>query len=160
MRYFSKSEFLRRDINWYYYLSEELKEGMDLFREYWGSPVDISKSKFSLGRNNGPDGTSQHNVDRDGVLRAVDLMPRGLYTREDMERAIECAHKAGATGIGVYPQWRVWSPMGLKKRPGVHIDYRVDRTASNPALWGAVRDNGLKSPQRYTSQLEALEKMK
>ena len=150
MIHFTRKEFIRNGVQWFGYLAKELPEMLDAFREQWGAPVHVSPSQWALGRHNGTDGTSQHNVDRDGILRAVDLMPEGIKTRADMERAVDIAKRVGFTGIGVYPDWR--------PRPGIHVDTREDRVRNNPAQWGAVRDTP-SAKQRYTSTHEALSKL-
>lgn len=120
---------------------------LDQFREEWGQPVRISPADGAVARHDGQGGKSQHNVDRWGKTRAIDIMPSGLVTRDDYERAIDLARAVGFTGIGVYPHWR--------PRPGLHLDVRDDRTPANPALWGAVRNE--QGRQVYVAAAVALD---
>lgn len=126
MKYFKESEFGA----FWDLMDPELLPVMDTFRECWGAPVIISPAKGAIGRT---DGTSFHNYKRHGMVKAVDLMPRGMNTAEDRKRAFDCAVQAGATGIGIYPDW--------KPNQGIHIDVgvRSGRGVGNPARWAGVR---------------------
>ena len=138
MKYFTPKEFR----GWYIYLSESFKLKLDAFREELGYPVHISPASGAIGRHAGKH-TSRHNVDRYGVLEALDVMPEVI----EPERWIAAAKKVGLTGIGFYPDW--------KPQPGIHIDDRGGRLAT----WGGVR-NTPKSRQRYVSLRHALNKYK
>lgn len=128
MKYFKPAEFKQ-----YWELMDPiLLEVMDEFRSLWGSPVIISPAHGAIGRT---DGNSFHNYARHKTVKAVDLMPSGMLTGTDRRRAFDCALKAEATGIGIYPDWK---PMA-----GIHIDVgaRTGRSIGNPARWA-----GIKSP--------------
>jgi len=146
VRYFKPNEF--RD--WWDLMDPVLLRCLDLFRHLLNSPVTISPAHGAIGRRLGPNSKSQHNVDRWGMVRAVDVIPtvggQNLKTRHTAKLAIEIAKRSGFTGIGYYPHWK---PM-----PGLHVDVRRDRTVDDPALWGAIR-NG--PSQTYVSLDEALD---
>lgn len=144
LRHFTPAEFR----GWGELLSPRLLVVLDVFRGHWGAPVMISPAQGAIGRRLGPDATSQHNPDRWGEVRAVDVMPEGMDTAQAMRQAMYLARWSGATGIGVYPHWR--------PRPGLHIDVRTDRDVGDPALWGAVDEDGT---QIYVSLARALEVM-
>lgn len=122
MKYFSEHEF----NGWYGRLSPELKIALDTFRGVWGYPVIISPAEGAVGRHLG-DSKSQHNIDKWGEVRAVDIFPYGLDSYSDAVRAIQCAKESGFTGIGIYPEWSPQCGMHVDVRPGNHI-----------ATWGQV----------------------
>ncbi|MAY02477.1 MAG: hypothetical protein CMQ38_05805 [Gammaproteobacteria bacterium] len=135
MRFFKRDEF----GGWYESMSADLLLKLDDFRSRWGAPVVVSSAPGGVGRNDGPEGTSQHNVDQWGEVRAVDVFPmvRGeggrlvyMNSAEDRARAVRIAQEVGFTGIGVYTD----------TGPGnmVHLDVRIDRNAIDPALWARV----------------------
>lgn len=110
----------------------------------------ISPAKGAVGRRDGYSGNSQHNYDRWGEVRALDIMPFGMTTALARKRAFNLAKQVGFTGIGVYPEWT--------PRPGLHVDVRMDRTEGNPATWSAffvVGENG-KRVQQYFGLDKAL----
>lgn len=126
LRHFKPREFR----GWWDLMSPRLLVCIDRFREIWGARVDVSPVDGALGRRLGPDAMSGHNVDRWGVVEAVDLFPRGMDTPDDMARAYDCARRAGATGIGFYTDTK---PSNM-----IHLDTRPDRSAKNPRLWSRV----------------------
>ena len=117
---------------WFADMSPELLTKLDKFRELWGQPVAISSHADGLGRHLGSSDTSQHNVDKWGEVRAVDVFPQGLNA-QTKAFAIQCAKRAGFTGYGLYsdtsPGWMM------------HLDVRSDRSAVNPATWARVGGN-------------------
>lgn len=126
LRNWNPSEFRE----WWPDMSVRLLVLLDVFRYQWGRPCQVSPAPGALGRNQGRDARSQHNVDRWGEVRAADIMPAGLHTREDARRAIDCAITAGFTGIGIYPYW--------EPTPGLHLDVRTCECPGQPATWGRV----------------------
>jgi len=136
-------------------MSPRLLVLLDLFRwrlltEGLAHGVEVSPASGAVGRRLGPDASSQHNVDRWGEVRAIDVLPR--WGAQDHRQATETLHKAmevgvecGFTGVGVYPHWR--------PRPGLHVDVRQDRQPGDPATWGAVLKDGR---QFYVGVDEAL----
>ena len=128
LRYFTPSEFR----GWWTVMDPEILTIIDNFRHEWGAPVFISPVDGAIGRRL-RDSQSQHNIEKWGEVRAVDLMPQGMKDRIDFKRAFECAKKAKARGIGIYPDW---TP------PGIHLDSRRDRYPSRPATWSAFNVNG------------------
>lgn len=125
MKYFKPSEF----GVWFNEMDQETLKALDKFREYWGDAVTVSPAVGALGRHGGASDNSQHNVDKWGKVRAVDFFPFGL-NQSNAAFALQCAKRAGFTGIGMYsdtsPSWMM------------HGDTRHDRTTLNPALWARV----------------------
>lgn len=138
LKYFKHSEF--RD--WYSLMSTDLLVKLDAFREAWGAPVRISPASRGIGRHDGPNGTSQHNVDRWGEVRAVDVFPLvevrpGDYSymesATDRQRAYDTAKQVGFTGIGLYTD----------TQPGnmLHVDIRERKGDGQVAIWSRVAGN-------------------
>ena len=132
LKYFSPDEFRQ----WWGQMNPELLQKLDAFRERWGAPVRISPASGALGRHDGITGTSQHNVDAWGEVRAVDVFPmvpagRGGYayisSRADRERAYQTARAVGFTGIGLYTDT---SPGDM-----LHVDVRPQ---TNVATWSRI----------------------
>lgn len=140
--YFQPEEFRE----WYEKMDHRLMVLLDVFRHQWKDPVIISSAPGALGRTMGAGSHSQHNVDKWGEVRAVDIFPRGLATKYDAERAFNIARNIGVTGIGIYPDWQ--------PSVGMHLDVRRDKRPGNPATWGAVGH-----PQKYVSWAQAVEKL-
>ncbi|MBN4053998.1 hypothetical protein JYT97_03840 [Haliea sp. AH-315-K21] len=133
--YFAAGEF----GPWFDLMSPVLLTKLDMFRDLWGSPVIVSGAVGGVGRNDGPFGASQHNVDRWGEVRGIDVFPQvpdgnGGYkymtSIVDRERALRIAREVGFTGIGIYTDT---SPGNM-----LHLDVREDRTEYVPALWSRV----------------------
>ena len=127
LRYFDPSEFRA----WWPYMSTVLLGKLDEWRHHLGQEIEgvrvmISPAHGALGRHDGPDGTGQHNVDRWGEVRAVDVIPyvgaRGL-TREELAIAHRLAVETGFTGVGLYPEpeWGTRSGLHLDVRAGTHV---------------------------------------
>ncbi len=120
--YFSPGEF----YGWFDQMSPELLRKLDIFRDLWGAPVVVSSHKNAIGRHLGPTDTSQHNIDKWGEVRAIDVFPQGLNS-VSAKRAFDLAKAAGFSGIGLYndtnPGWMM------------HLDVRSHRTSANPAKW-------------------------
>ena len=155
LRHFTESEFR----SWGNLIDEDLLLMVDEFRHQWGSPTRVSPVNGAIGRHMGPEAKSQHNIDRWGKVKAIDLMPMvklsggaltGM-TLHEMNLAYQIAKKIGFTGIGIYPDW--------KPVPGIHLDNRADRESGSPATWAGIRKvlPGGKSTQRYVSIEEVLE---
>lgn len=72
-----------------------------------------------------PGDSGQH-----GKGLAADIMVLGI----DLGEAYKIARRIGFHGIGLYPDW--------KPAPGIHLDMRSERTASNPATWSAFNVDG------------------
>jgi len=129
MKYFRAKEFGGH----YKRLDPELKKMLDKFRELWGSPVTISPHPDAIARTTG---NGFHNYKKHGSVKAVDIMPSNFVTTEDFRRGYETAMAAGATGIGIYPDW--------KPQAGMHIDVgqRKYRPAGYIAKWSAFKVAG------------------
>jgi len=145
LRYFTQNEF--RD-SWAA-MSTRLLVLLDSLRYQWGAGITISPVSGALARYNGPDDTSQHNVDRWGECRAADVFLDGMDSPSSANRAVEVAMRTGFTGVGIYPDW--------DPSPGVHVDVRQDHEPGDPALWGMLDS----SKGQYMVSLEkALEAMR
>lgn len=127
-KYFKPSEFRE----WWNLMDPSLLRVLDNFRELWGDEVRISPANGALGRYLSYESKSYHNVTRYGKVMAADIMPSFMNTLTARKRAVDCAIKAGAKGIGIYPDW--------KPSPGCHLDvgYRV----TIPTTWSAFNVNG------------------
>lgn len=145
MQFFKKKEFYRDGVDWYPKLSEELKIKLDLFRFRVGT-VQISPHKDAVGRDDLTD--SQHNINKWGEVRAVDVMPTMIKCYETMLHALEMAQECGFKGIGIYPDWAPY--------PGLHLDVRHGRNFDDPAIWAAIE---VDRKQKFVSLDEALHKM-
>lgn len=128
MDYFTDDEFRE----WYDRMAAELLVKLDLFRHRWGKPVNVSPVRGALGRHAGPNATTGHNVDKWGEVNAADVLPEGIETRADAERAVRLAHECGFRDIGFYPHWR--------PSPGLHLGTRPTNRMESPATWGGYRD--------------------
>ena len=141
--YFHEDEFQ----GWYDRLDPKLLPKLNAFRERWGAPVLISQARGAVGRKLGVNSNSQHNYDKWGMVRAVDIMPKGENTAANRRRAFEIAKEVGFTGIGIYPKWNPqW---------GIHVDVRVDKEPGNPATWSAF-PSGPGGKQEYFGVDKAL----
>lgn len=124
LEYFSADEFGA----WWPFMSADLLQKLDEFRRRWGAPVTVSGAHGALGRTG--DGHSQHNVDRWGEVRAIDVFPKGMDSLADRTRAFDIAKSIGFTGIGIYTDTK---PSNM-----LHLDVREDRNAGDPAKWSRV----------------------
>lgn len=108
---------------------------LDVFRFQWGDVVKISPAPGAVARKLGPTANSDHNVDKWGEVRAVDVLPAGMLTPKKMREAFELARSIGFTAIGVYPDW--------KPQPGLHLAVREGLRMGSPATWAGVRQGGV-----------------
>jgi hypothetical protein len=137
--YFKPDEFLDIDHNgnvvydWLPHMSVKLLVMLDVTRHMYNRRIEISPAIGAMGRRLGQS-ASQHNVDRWGEVRAVDIMPDGIITREDAYSFFQLAVSVGFKGIGFYPHW---SPS-----PGFHLDVRESNRPGKPALWGRIKKDG------------------
>lgn len=127
MDYFTDDEFRE----WVGQMAAELLVKLDLFRHRWGAPVTISPVRGALGRHSG-NSKSGHNVDYWVEVNATDVMPEGIETRDDAERAVRLARECGFRDIGFYPHWN--------PSPGLHLGTRPVNRMDSPATWGGYRD--------------------
>jgi len=129
LRYFKPHEFR----GWWDSMGPDLLVLLDRFRaslsvltnDPGGVPIIISPHPRAIGRHDGPDGTSQHNVDKWGEVRAVDVMP--MLGRRHRRNAVGIAIDVGFTGVGVYPDW--------EPRWGLHLDTRH----ADLATWSGIK---------------------
>ncbi len=145
LRYFDPDEF--RD--WFPSMSPRLLMLQDSLRHQLGRKIKVSPHPLALGRNNGEDDPSQHNIDRWGEVRANDVFVDDVTCRNTVNRVIGVAIRTGFTGIGFYPDW--------DPQPGFHFDVRTSARPGEPALWGMVDDG---EGQYQVSLEKALERMK
>lgn len=131
-KYFSSMEFGK----WWNSMDPDILAKLDLFRKGWGYPVMVSPAEGGLGRHLGSTEESMHNIDKWGVVRAVDIFPkvpdghggfRYMRRLDDRIRAFNVAKEAGFTGIGLYTD----------TTPGnmVHVD---NRDGSRVATWARI----------------------
>jgi hypothetical protein len=139
--YFDEDEFR----GWASMMDPVLLVRLDAFRGLRGKPVRISPVEKAIGRKD--DSDSQHNYNKWGMVRAVDVLPDGILTAEDLRVAYQQARDVGFTGIGVYPHWR--------PTPGLHLDVRRSNAPGHPAVWGGIRPDR-DQPQEYVSVEAAL----
>jgi hypothetical protein len=127
LKHFAPSEF----GIWYPLMSNDLLIKLDKFRELMGSPVIVTSANGGIGRHDSETGTSQHNVDAWGEVRAVDVFPtiNGEYITTASQRSIvlKYAKLAGFTGIGLYTDTQ---PANM-----LHVDVRETQAV---ALWSRV----------------------
>lgn len=159
LRFFKPAEFWREDkyhnpVNWYEKTHPKLLYAIDLLRWRWSdycgddTPIRISPHGQAIGRQLGHDSVSDHNIDRWGLVRGIDLMPVGLSSAQDAAVLRALAVECGIDAIGIYPDWA--------PAPGIHVGIRPERDPGDPALWGAIRQNG---EQVYTAWTVAAEKL-
>ena len=146
LHYFHSDEFINGDRNWLRDCSPSLLVRLDVLRHMWGKPIRISAAPGAIGRMAG-DSQSQHNFERWGIVRAIDVMPAGIGTPEAANGFYLLAVDVGFTGIGWYPDW--------KPAPGFHLDVRSDHEPGAPATWGGVKND--LGQQVYVSLNDALE---
>jgi hypothetical protein len=139
--FFTEDEFQ----GWSMFLDVALLIKLDAFRGAWGHAVRISPAPGAVGRRD--DSNSQHNIKKWGTVRAVDIMPDGILTADDLQQAQYTAIVVGFTGVGVYPHWQ--------PAPGLHVDVRTSHAPGNPGLWGAIRPDR-EQPQQMVSVDDAL----
>ena len=97
-QHFSAEEFRE----WADDMSGRLVTMLDILRFVLGSPIEISLSKYALGRELGRGKMSEHNIDEWGEVLAVDCFISGIYNRAQAEAVVHEATGIGFTGIGVY----------------------------------------------------------
>lgn len=132
LTYFQPSEF----GIWWPFMNADLLLRLDAFRERWGAPVMLSPAQGGLGRHD--DSGSQHNVNLWGEVRASDIMPQGMISVADRQRAVRIAREVGFTGIGVYPGWAPY--------PGIHVDVREPSSPGHVATWSQLASNAPYGP--------------
>jgi len=137
LKHFTKDEFGQ----WWPLMNQELLQKLDAFREQWGAPVVVSPAEGGIGRHLGEFGTSQHNVDAWGEVRAVDVFPmvpagragyRYINNADERQRAYDVARAVGFTGIGLYTDT---SPGNM-----LHVDVRP---TEDLATWSRVNGDYL-----------------
>lgn len=104
----------------------------DIWRYRLNAKLHISAHPFALGREMG-DSASMHNVQKHGLVGAIDCWTPAAHDRESTARAVEMAKQSGITGIGVYTDW-------ASQNVGFHIDSRLTAQPGNPAMWGRVEN--------------------
>lgn len=120
---------------WWARMSPHLTIRLDILRYRLGRPIHISANPMAIGRNNGPIGMSDHNVDKWGEVRGVDVFVEGVTTKDQAMRVVRVANELGFTAIGVYPEWR--NNIG-ENQVGFHFGYRPRCKMGDPDTWGQV----------------------
>ena len=131
-------------------MSPRLVTMLDVLRFRLGSPVEISGSKYALGRDLGRDDLSEHNIDHWGEVLAVDCFVRGVYNRAQADAVAYEAKAIGFTGIGVYSDTH-----NNYGEPQVmfHFGVRPNELMGSPATWGRVDHD-------YTTLTAAIQSLK
>ena len=145
-QYFTQEEF--RD--WAEDMSPRLVTMLDILRFHIGRPIEISKSSYALGREQGRDQMSEHNIDRWGEVLAVDCFVTGVYRRAQAEAVAHEAEAIGFTGIGVYSDTH--NNYG-EEQVMFHLGVRPNELMGAPATWGRVDHD-------YTSLIAAIQSLK
>lgn len=133
--HFGPHEFVRADkygnpASWFDQMDHRLLVLLDLLRYRLNSKILISGHDHALGRQLGPDNLSQHNIDRWGNVRAVDVLLPRVRTQDDAYRLYDLVRECGFTGFGFAPFWR--------PHAGAHLDVRHERRPEQMATWGYV----------------------
>ena len=144
-QHFSAEEFRE----WSDDISPRLVTMLDVLRFKLGRPIEISLSKYALGRNLGRGKMSEHNIDEWGEVLAVDCFVRGVYNRAQAEAVVYEAEGIGFTGIGVYSDTH--NNYGVDQVM-FHFGVRPNELMGNPATWGRVDHD-------YTSLMEAIQSL-
>ena len=145
-QHFSQEEF--RD--WAENMSPRLVTMMDVLRFRLGSAIEISGSKYALGRELGRGKMSEHNIDHWGEVLAVDCFIGGVYNRAQVEAVVYEAEGIGFTGIGVYSDTR--NNQG-QEQVMFHLGVRPNELMGSPATWGRISG-------KYTSLIAAVQSLK
>ena len=145
-QHFSQEEFRE----WADDMSPRLVTMLDIIRFKLGRPIEISKSSYALGREQGRDQMSEHNIDRWGEVLAVDCFVTGVYRRAQAEAVAHEAEAIGFTGIGVYSDTH--NNYG-EEQVMFHLGVRPNELMGAPATWGRVDHD-------YTSLMAAIQSLK
>lgn len=133
LQFFTRSEFDRGGRNWFEHMSPKALVLLDTTRLQWESKIKISPDPGALGRTGSKNEYSQHYHLRPGGVGAIDHIPEGIETAEDVERYVYLLTSLGWTGIGFYP-------VGASG-PRFHGDVRTDQRPLHPATWGQAPDS-------------------
>jgi hypothetical protein len=145
-QHFSQEEFRE----WADDMSPRLVTMLDILRFHIGRPIEISKSSYALGREQGRDQMSEHNIDRWGEVLAVDCFVTGVYRRAQAEAVAHEAEAIGFTGIGVYSDTH--NNQG-DDQVMFHLGVRPNELMGSPATWGRISG-------KYTSLIAAVQSLK
>ena len=145
-QHFSSEEFRE----WADDMSPRLVTMLDVLRFHIGRPIEISKSSYALGREQGRDQMSEHNVDHWGEVLAADCFISGIYNRAQSEAVVYEATSIGFTGIGVYSDTH--NNKG-EEQVMFHLGVRPNELMGSPATWGRVDHD-------YTSLIAAIQSIK
>lgn len=149
LHYFAAREFgptAQRNRDWWPDMAPDLLARLDVLRGLWRAPIRISPAARALGRHDGADVDSDHNVDVRGRVEAVDAFPQGLSGAEAAHTLRSIAERVGLGSLGIYPDW---SPS-----PGAHFGIRPGAGGWNTmALWGYVDGS-------YTDIHEAIKRLR
>lgn len=141
LRYFKPHEFQ----GFWPVMDETLVLFLDEFRHRWGASIRVSTAYGAVGRSQG---RGFHNYKKHGSVKAIDILPSGLYTEEDVSRALtileDIVHEMDIPhwGFGLYPKWA----SGV----GIHLDVGDRAKSSGFASWSAL-PTGPNGEQEYYS---------
>lgn len=116
LQYFTPGEF----GVFYPMINSELLLKLDRFRHHWGRPVSVSPVAGAIVRHGGSS-NSQHNIDKWGETRAIDVFPAGMTTLAERQRAYQIARDVGFTGIGIYTDTKPSNLLHIDVRPGERV---------------------------------------
>ena len=139
LRYFRPFEFQ----GFWPVMDETLLLFLDEFRHRWGAPIRVSTARGAVGRSHG---NGFHNFRKHGAVKAIDILPAGMYTEEDVRRALAILEEIVEDmeiphwGFGLYPKWA----SGV----GIHLDVGDRGKASGFASWSAL-PTGKNGEQEY-----------
>ena len=131
-------------------MSARLVTMLDVLRFKLDSPIEISLSKYALGRELGRGKMSEHNIDEWGEVLAVDCFISGVYNRAQSEAVVYEATSIGFTGIGVYSDTH--NNKG-EEQVMFHLGVRPNELMGSPATWGRVDGE-------YTTLMAAIQSLK
>lgn len=140
LRHFNPSEFQ----GWWQQINCELLYRLDELRSRSGGWIDISPAAGAVGRNWGSENTSQHNVDRWGMVNAVDFFAQNFHCeyagKDEIAGFVELMREVGFTGIGVYMDTYYGVNAVNEPIPFImfHGDVRKDRALGDPAMWSRI----------------------
>ena len=139
LRYFKPYEF----HGFWSVMDETLVLFLDEFRHRWGAPVRVSTAYGAVGRSQG---RGFHNYKKHGSVKAIDILPSGLYTADDVNRALDILRDIVEDmgiphwGFGLYPKWA----SGV----GIHLDVGDRGKPDGFASWSAL-PTGRNGKQEY-----------
>lgn len=138
--HFDSNEFIDADgKNWFNLISPELLVKLDILRGFRTAPIHISKASGAIGRFLGENATSKHNIDKWGLVLAIDVFP-SYEPHLNPKDFLNLAEEVGFRGVGFYPEWEMHTGSKLLKG-GFHLDVRPNEVMGDPATWGFIGED-------------------